>query len=101
MRPEWLHLPLLKQRELFSQIEVLGCQCAARPHSEHEDTGEIVRYRRQRGEAVCQRSENGAWHERLVIHVTRCYVAANWRERSFCGLHRARPALAAYMDPSE
>jgi hypothetical protein len=52
----------------------------------YEDTGKIVRYRRQRGKAVCQRSENGAWHERQVLHVTRRYVTANWRERSFCGL---------------
>jgi hypothetical protein len=41
MGPAWLHLPLLKQRELFSQIEVLGCKCAARPRSEHEETAEI------------------------------------------------------------
>ena len=50
MGPAWLHLPLLKQRELFLQIEVLGCQFAARPHTEHEEMGEIVRYGRQRGE---------------------------------------------------
>jgi hypothetical protein len=50
---------------------------------------EIVRDGRQRGEAVCQRPENGVWHERLVLHVTRGYAAANWRERSFCGLQPA------------
>src|SRR5215471_10696080 len=58
MRPAWLHLPLLKQREPFSQIQVLGCKCAARPRSEHEETDEIVRDGRQRGEAVSQGTED-------------------------------------------
>src|SRR5215472_15507654 len=35
--------------------EVLGCQCAARPGNEHEETDEIACDGRQRGEAVCQR----------------------------------------------
>ena len=39
MRPVWL----LKQGELFAQIEVLGCQCAARPRTEHEEADEIAR----------------------------------------------------------
>jgi hypothetical protein len=49
--PVWLHLPLLEQRELFSQEEVLACQCAARPRNEHEEMDEIVRNGRQRREA--------------------------------------------------
>jgi len=59
--------------------------------------------RRQHGEAVCQRSENAAWHERLVLHVTRRYMAR--AERNFAdntsgrGLPRAlrkkRLAVAA------
>ena len=38
----WLHLALLKQRELFTQKEILGCPSAARPHTEHKEMGEIV-----------------------------------------------------------
>ena len=57
--PVCFHPALLKQGELFSQIEVLGCQCTARPHTEHKEADAIVRDGQQRGEAVCQRSENG------------------------------------------
>ena len=39
----WLQLPLLEQRELFSQEEVLGCQSAARPRNEDEEMDEIAR----------------------------------------------------------
>jgi hypothetical protein len=92
MGPGCFQLALLKQRELFAQIEVLGCQCAARPRTEHEEANEIVRDGRQRGEAVYQRSEDGAGHERLVLHVTRRYVTANWRERGFCGLQVYAPS---------
>jgi hypothetical protein len=42
MGPVCFHLALLKQGELFAQIEVLGCQCAARPRSEHKEADEIV-----------------------------------------------------------
>jgi hypothetical protein len=85
MRPACLHLPLLKQRELFSQIQVLGCQCAARPRREHEETDEIVRYERQRGEAVSQRTEDETGHKCLASHFTRRYVSANAGERDSCG----------------
>jgi len=43
MGPVCFHLALLKQGELFAQIEVLGCPCAARPRTEHEEADEIVR----------------------------------------------------------
>ena len=76
--PSRLHLPLLEEGKLLSQKEVLGCQCAVRPHTEREETGEIVRDGRQRREAECQGSENGAWHARLVLHVTRRYMADDW-----------------------
>ena len=46
--PVWLHVALLEQRELFSQEEVLGCQCAARPRNKHEEMDEITRNGRQR-----------------------------------------------------
>ena len=39
----WLHLPLLEQGELFTQEDVLGSQCAARPRNEHEEVDEIAR----------------------------------------------------------
>jgi hypothetical protein len=42
MGPVCFHLALLKQGELFAQIEVLGCQCAARPRTEHEEADEIA-----------------------------------------------------------
>jgi hypothetical protein len=54
----WLHLPLLKQGELFSQEEVLGSECAARSGNEHEEVGEIARHGRHRREALCQRSKD-------------------------------------------
>ena len=41
--PVWLPLPLLEQRELLSQEEVLGCQRTARPRNEYEEMGEIAR----------------------------------------------------------
>ena len=63
MGPAWLHLALLEQGELFAQEEVLGSQCAARPGNEQEETEEIAGNEGQRGEAVCQQSENGAAHE--------------------------------------
>ena len=72
--PVWLQLPFLEQRELLSQEEVLGCQSAARPQNENEETDETARNGRQRREAVCQRSEDGAGHKRLALHVTRRYV---------------------------
>ena len=56
--PVCFHLALLEQGELFAQEEVLGSECAARPHTEHEEVGEIARYGRQRREALCQRSKN-------------------------------------------
>src|SRR5215469_17384575 len=34
--------------------------------------------------AVCQRSGNGAWPERLVLHVTRRYMAADRAQRNSC-----------------
>ena len=40
--PVWLHLAFLKQRQLFAQEEVLGCQCAARARNEYEETDEIA-----------------------------------------------------------
>jgi hypothetical protein len=40
---------------------------------------EIARDGGQGGEAVCQRSKDGAWHERSASHVTRRYATANWR----------------------
>jgi hypothetical protein len=64
---------------LFSQIEVLGCKCAARKHTEHEETNEIVRDGRQRGEAVFQGSEDETGYKCLASHVTRRSVTANWR----------------------
>ena len=75
----WLQLPLLEQRELLSQEEALGCQRTARPRNEYEEMGEIARNGRQRREAVCQRSEDGAGHKRLALHVTRRYVTWHWR----------------------
>jgi hypothetical protein len=36
----WLHLSLLKQRKLFAQEEVPGCQCAARPRNEQKEVDE-------------------------------------------------------------
>jgi hypothetical protein len=62
----WLHLPLLEQGELFTQEEVLGCQRAARPRTEYEEMDEIARYGRHRREALCQRSKDGAGHERQL-----------------------------------
>ena len=56
--PVWLYLPLVEQGELFSQEEVLGCQRAARPRNEYEETDEIARYGRQRREALYQRSKD-------------------------------------------
>ena len=87
--PVWLDLALLEQRELFSQEEVLGCQCAARPQNENEETDKIARNERQRREAVCQRSEDGAGHKRVALHVTRCYVASNWRLNGIYADHRS------------
>jgi hypothetical protein len=75
----WLHLALLKQGELFAQEEVLGSECAAGPGNEHEEMDEIARYGRQRREALCQRSKDGAGHERPALHVTRRYATADWR----------------------
>ena len=69
----WLQLPLLEQRELFSQEEVLGCQRAARPRNENEEMNEIAHNGRQRREAMCQRLEDGTGHKRLALHVTRRY----------------------------
>ena len=70
--PVWFHLVLLKQRERLGQEEVLGCQCAARPGSEHEKTDEITRDEGQSVEAVCQQLEDGAGHERSALRdVTR------------------------------
>jgi hypothetical protein len=40
--PVWLQLVLSEQGELFSQEEVLGSQCAARPGNEQEETDEIA-----------------------------------------------------------
>ena len=71
--PVWLDLPLLEQRELFSQKEILGCQSAARPRNENEEMDKIARNGQQHREAVCQRSEDGAGHKRLALHVTRRY----------------------------
>ena len=59
----WLHLALLEQGELFTQEEVLGCQRAARPRNEHQETDEITCDEGQRGEAVYQRLKDGAGNE--------------------------------------
>jgi hypothetical protein len=69
--PVWFHLALLKHSGLFAQEEVLSCQCAARPGNAHEDTHEIARDGRQRGEAVCQQLEDGSGHERPALYATR------------------------------
>src|SRR5215813_7239712 len=84
----WLHLPLLEQNELLTQEEVLGCQRAARPRNEYEEMDEIARYGRQRREALCQRSKDGAGHKRPALHVTRLYVMANWRLNGISADHR-------------
>jgi hypothetical protein len=51
---------------------------------------------RQRGEAVCQRLEEGAGHERPALHVTRRYATANWRLYEISADHTvAIPAISA------
>jgi hypothetical protein len=93
MGPAWLHLALLEQGELFAQEEVLGSQCAARPRSEHDQMDEIARDGGQGGEAVCQRSKDGARHERSASNVTRRYASANWRLDEISADHRHNDPL--------
>ena len=83
MGPVWFHPALLEQSELFAQEKILGSQCAARPGNEHEETEEIAGEPEQRVEAVRQQLKNGARHERLTLHVTRRYAAANWAGTEF------------------
>jgi hypothetical protein len=52
MGPVWFHVALLKQRELFAQKKVLGCQCPARPGNEQEETDRIARDGGQRPESA-------------------------------------------------
>src|SRR5262245_45847021 len=60
---------------------------------------EIARDGGQRGEAVCQRLEDGAGHERPALHVTRRYVTANCRlRRNFCGPQPHAAALRAALE---
>jgi hypothetical protein len=78
------------QGELFTQEEVLGSQCAARPGNEYEEVDEIARYEPQRREALCQRSKDGAGHERPALHVTRRYAPADWRLDEILKISAAR-----------
>jgi hypothetical protein len=52
---------------------------------------EIKRDQRQRRETVSQHSEHGAGHERLALHVTQRYAAANWRPAEISADHSRLP----------
>ena len=41
-------------------------------------------------QALCQRSKDGAGHERPALHVTRLYVMANWRLNAISADHNGR-----------
>src|SRR5215467_1719235 len=60
---------------------------------------EIARDGGQRGEAVCQRLEDGAGHERPALHVTRRYVTANCRlRRNFCGPQQEKSRTTTWKE---
>jgi hypothetical protein len=78
---------------VFAQEEVLGCQCAARPRNEYEETDGIARDGGQRREAVCQQWEDGAGLERPALPVTEHYATANWRLDRYFADHTGSACL--------
>ena len=50
--PPWFDLPLLKQRQLLPEEEILGCKRTARPDSDSEKATEIEQYDRYSNKAV-------------------------------------------------
>jgi hypothetical protein len=91
-RPVAVSPPLLKGRQLLSEEQIFGCNCAATPDADAYKANEIEHNDQRRHEAVPQSDEQNQWcgHERSASHVTRRLRSARaGAEDLFCGRQRA------------
>jgi hypothetical protein len=55
--PSWFNLPLLKQRQLLPEEQILGCKDAARPDPDREKAAEIEQHDHRSNKAMPQSGE--------------------------------------------